>query len=43
MVSIYIDKFLVVSNMIKNLDNLEVIFLNLYNVKDLKKVKTIIR
>lgn len=42
-VSIYIDDFLSVSNMIKNLDKLKVAFLNVYNVKVLDRVKTIIR
>lgn len=40
--SIYIDDFLLVLNIIKNLDKLKVTFLNIYSIKYFGKVKTII-
>ena len=40
--NIYVDDFLLASNIIKNLDKLQAMLLNAYDVKDLSKVKTII-
>lgn len=41
--NVYIDDFLLVSNMIKNLDKLKATLSNTYDTKNLSNIKTIIR